>query len=253
MASKAEQSKVSARLQAVWWLTSVIQDGRSVNDILTHIQVSPSESAFAKQLLFGSLRYYHQLKAILDQLIEKPLKQKDLDIYAVLLLGVYQLRYLSVPDHAALSESVELTRKIKKSWASGLVNGILRNYQRKLAELEKKLGKANTFQYSHPNWIINQLAADWPNDYQQILAANNRRAPMSIRVNQQKICREEYLEQLAPVTFQNVVLSHKQNSLKHRPKKVSFGSKELTLLTLAVVFVLLTLKARYHLVEFYWF
>ncbi len=199
MASKAEQSKVSARLQALWWLTLVIQDGRSVNDILTHNQVLPSERAFAKQLLFGSLRYYHQLKAILDQLIEKPLKQKDLDIYAVLLLGVYQLRYLSVPDHAALSESVELTRKIKKSWAAGLVNGILRNYQRKLAEIENKLCKANTFQYSHPNWIINQLNADWPDDYRQILAANNQRAPMVIRVNQQKICREEYLERLASV------------------------------------------------------
>jgi 16S rRNA (cytosine967-C5)-methyltransferase len=194
--ASAEQTNVSARLQALWWLTSVIQDGRSVNDILTHQQVNPSESAFAKQLLFGSLRYYHQLKAILDQLIEKPLKQKDLDVFAVLLLGVYQLRYLSVPDHAALSESVELTRKIKKSWASGLVNGILRNYQRQFSEIDKKLAKANTFQFSHPNWIINQLAVDWLDDYQTILTANNLRAPMVIRVNQQKIGLDAYRDQL---------------------------------------------------------
>ena len=165
MNASPEQNKVSGRLQALWWLTLVIRDGRSVNDILTHSQVAPSENAFAKQLLFGSLRYYHQLRAILDQLIEKPLKQKDMDIYAILLLGVYQLRFLSVPDHAALSESVELTRKIKKSWASGLVNGILRNYQRQLSEIEKKLSKAKTYQFSHPNWIINQLSTDWPDDY----------------------------------------------------------------------------------------
>lgn len=199
MKVSAEKVKISARLQALWWLTSVIREGRSVNDILTHSQVTPSENAFAKQLLFGSLRYYHQLKAILDQLIDKPLKHKDLDIYAVLLLGLYQLRYLSVPDHAALSESVELTRKIKKSWASGLVNGILRNYQRQLSEIEQKLSKAKTFQFSHPNWIINQLAADWPDDYQQLLTANNERAPMVIRVNQQKVSLDEYLNQLEAV------------------------------------------------------
>lgn len=199
MNAQAKQANVSARLQALWWLTLVIREGRSVNDILIHSQVAAAESAFAKQLLFGSLRYYHQLKAILDQLIEKPLKQKDLDIYAILLLGIYQLRHLSVPDHAALSESVELTRKIKKSWASGLVNGILRNYQRQLPEIEKKLNKARTFQFSHPNWIINQLASDWPDDYQHLLSANNQRAPMVIRVNQQKISRGDYLKQLEAV------------------------------------------------------
>lgn len=199
MNASSEQLKVSARLQALWWLTSVIREGRSVNDILTHSQVAPSESAFAKQLLFGSLRYYHQLKAILDQLVEKPLKRKDLDIYAVLLLGLYQLRYLSVPDHAALSESVELTRKIKKSWASGLVNGTLRNYQRQLSEIENKLNKARTFQFSHPNWIINQLEADWPDDYQHLLTSNNQRAPMVIRVNQQKISLADYQKQLEAV------------------------------------------------------
>jgi len=193
------KSKVSPRLQALWWLTSVIKDGRSVNDLLAIQSVAamqPSDRAFAKQLLFGSLRYYHQLKAILDQLIEKPFKQKDLDVYAILILGVYQLRYLSVPDHAALSESVELTRKIKKSWASGLVNGILRNYQRKTAEIDQKLSKAKTYQFSHPNWIINQLETDWPEDYQAILSANNQRAPMTIRVNQQKVSLGDYLNQL---------------------------------------------------------
>jgi len=197
--AEAEQIKISARLQSLWWLTLVIRDGRSVNDILAHSQVDPSESAFAKQMLFGSLRYYHQLKAILDQLIEKPLKQKDLDIYAILLLGVYQLRYLSVPDHAALSESVELTRKIKKSWATGLVNGILRNYQRQLSVIEKRLSKAKTFQFSHPNWMIDQLAVDWPEDYQQLLIANNQRAPMVIRVNRQKSSLDDYLKQLEAV------------------------------------------------------
>lgn len=199
MANSTNQSKLNPRLQALYWLTSVIKDGRSVNDLLSipiHIESQATDRAFSKQLLFGSLRYYHQLKAILDQLIEKPLKQKDSDVYAILILGVYQLRYLSVPDHAALSESVELTRTIKKPWASGLVNGILRNYQRKTSEIDKQLAKAKTYQFSHPNWIINQLEADWSDDYQAILKENNQRAPMTIRVDQQKISQDDYLIKL---------------------------------------------------------
>ena len=202
MVNSTNQSKLNPRLQALYWLTSVIKDGRSVNDLLSMPLAADSKAtdrAFSKQLLFGSLRYYHQLKAILDQLIEKPLKQKDSDVYAILILGVYQLRYLSVPDHAALSESVELTRTIKKPWASGLVNGILRNYQRKTTEIDKKLAKAKTYQFSHPNWIINQLQADWPDDFQAILTANNQRAPMTIRVNQQKNSLDDYLIKLQQV------------------------------------------------------
>ncbi|MCF6192915.1 MAG: hypothetical protein L3J46_01105 [Kangiellaceae bacterium] len=100
---------ISARLQALWWLVAVSKDGRSVNDLLANRKdylVADAEVAFAKQLLFGSLRFFHQIKAILDQLLEKPLKQKDADIFAIVILGIYQLRHLSVPDHAALSQSV---------------------------------------------------------------------------------------------------------------------------------------------------
>jgi len=203
---KPDQKSISPRLQALWWLSSVIKDGRSINEILsnkTTTKISPTDLPFAKQILFGSLRYYHQIKAILDQLLEKPLKQKDLDVYAILLMGVYQFRYLSVPDHAALSESVELTRKIKKPWASKLVNGVLRNYQRQVGEIETKLKNARTFRYSHPNWIINQLESDWGDIYPQILEQNNRQAPMTIRVNSRLITREEYSQQLESVDLES--------------------------------------------------
>jgi len=196
---RSNQKPISARLQALRWLVSVVSDGRSVNDLLANPQqhsVATGEIAFAKQLLFGSLRYYHQTKAILDQLLEKPLKQKDLDIYGILILGIYQLRYLAVPDHAALSECVELTRKIKKNWASGLVNAVLRSYLRDADEIDKKLAKAKTYQYSHPNWIINQLELDWGADAKLILQANTQRAPMTLRVNRNKIGVAEYQKQL---------------------------------------------------------
>lgn len=198
--SKDEVNKVSARLQAVWWLSAVIKDGRSLNEILSlsfnnkfnSLEENSSGVAFAKHILFGSLRYYHQIKAILDQLLEKPLKQKDADVYCILISGVYQLMYLSVPDHAAISESVDLTKKIKKKWAAGLVNAVLRGFQRKKNEIEDKLNKADTYIYSHPNWIINQLKIDWPGNYKEILIANNERAPMTIRINSILLNKQAY-------------------------------------------------------------
>lgn len=200
MSANSQQPSVNARLQAHRWLTAVIKDGRSVNELLARESVSQitiDQPAFAKQLLFGSLRFYHEIKAILDQLLQKPLKQKDTDIWTILLLGIYQLRYLSVPDHAALSECVELTRKIKKPWASGLVNATLRNFQRQQSDIEQKLQKAKTYQYSHPNWIINQLSEDWGEQQAgQILQQNNQQAPMTIRVNSLHCSRNSYQQEL---------------------------------------------------------
>lgn len=200
MSANSQQPLVNARLQALRWLTAVIKDGRSVNELLARDSVSQiniDQPAFAKQLLFGSLRFYHEIKAILDQLLQKPLKLKDTDVWTILLIGIYQLRYLSVPDHAALSECVELTRKIKKPWASGLVNATLRNFQRQQSDIEKKLQKAKTYQYSHPNWIINQLSEDWGEEQAgQILQQNNQQAPMTIRVNSLYCNRKDYQQQL---------------------------------------------------------
>ncbi|MBV1908861.1 MAG: 16S rRNA (cytosine(967)-C(5))-methyltransferase RsmB [Kangiellaceae bacterium] len=193
---------ITARQQALNWLNLVAINGRSVNEILAHTGEKESgsnkltDTAFAKQLLFGSLRFYHQIKGIIDLLLEKPLKQKDQDLHSILILGIYQLRYLSVPDHAAISESVELTRAIKKKWAAGLINGCLRNYQRQVDQIEAKLANAKTFINSHPNWIVNQIETDWEQRAEAILLANNQKAPMSIRVNQRVVSRIEYQQLL---------------------------------------------------------
>ncbi len=197
MQEKSANHTKSSRRLAFQWLASVVNDGRSVNDILSRTEVSEGvlakDISFAKQILFGSLRYFHQIKAILEQLLEKPLKQKDQDVWVILVMGIYQLRYMSVPDHAAISETVELSKRIKKPWASGLINACLRNYLRRVADIEAKLSKAKTFKTSHPNWIIQQLENDWPEQAKAILSANNQRAPMTIRVNTLKLSRDDYL------------------------------------------------------------
>jgi len=195
---------------AFHWLVGVVIKGRSINELLATAaldnsperlskcpepllqNLEPQQRSFAKQLLFGTIRHYHQLKAILDQLLKKSFKQKDQDLAIVLMMGIYQLGYLSTADHAALSQSVELVRKINKNWACGLVNGVLRQYLRNRQSIEQQLSPANTFIYSHPNWIINQIQQDWPDEADQILQANNQQGPMFLRINALKMSRDDY-------------------------------------------------------------
>lgn len=191
-------AKHNARRVAVGWLQQVISQGKSIQQIMQQqsTPLSAREQALAKQLLFGCTRYFFALKLIIENLLEKPLKAKDDDVFIVLLIGIYQLKYLAIPDHAAISESVELTKKIKKSWASGLVNGLLRNFQRNQQALDNQLATSKRYQFAHPVWMIDQLHDDWPDDYQQILKQNNQQAAMIIRVNTLKISLNDYQKKL---------------------------------------------------------
>jgi 16S rRNA (cytosine967-C5)-methyltransferase len=183
---------------ALAWLKLVVLDGQSINQILPNKpkDLSGKDQALAKQLLFGSLRFFHQLELISKHLMDKPIKNKDKDILLIIVMGLYQLKYLSIPDHAALSESVKLTKKQGKQWASGLVNAVLRRYQREKVTIEKSMAESSIFNYSHPDWIIEQLYQDWPNDAKAILLGNNQQAPMILRANTLRNSRETYLEKL---------------------------------------------------------
>ena len=190
------------RQVALSWLVQVLSKGRSVNELLAlknEIALQPQHRALAKQMLFGCLRYYHQLKTITDNLLEKPFKAKDTDLELIIIIGLYQMKYLATPDHAAISESVELSRSIKKEWAAGLINGVLRRFQRDVTKIEMGLAKSLQFQFSHPGWIVKKLKQDWPLEFEQVLTSNNQQAPMTLRVNTSKNSVKEYLGKLEPL------------------------------------------------------
>lgn len=155
----------------------------------------PSSLSLLKELCFGCCRWYYQLDARLQTLLGKPLKKKDADIHALLLTGLYQLQHLSMPDYVAINETVNATVLLKKVWAKGLVNGVLRQFQRELAAGLPEL-KDDSSRYSHPQWLIKQIQADWPEHWQPVLEAGNTQAPMTLRINLQQISRDSYLQHL---------------------------------------------------------
>lgn len=194
----AKQQKQSARATAARVIAEVVQKKHSLNAVLAaSLPLLPeNERSLCQQLCYGVLRWHPQLDAISQQLLTKALKAKDADIAALLLCGLYQLRDLRIPSHAAISETVNATKTLGKQWAKGLVNASLRNYQRQSEDINNKLQQADSAFYAHPDWLIQSFKQDWPDSWQAILNASNQQPPMMLRVNQQKTTRQDYLTQL---------------------------------------------------------
>lgn len=203
MTSNNKTISSSARQIAVTVICGVVRDGKSLTDALSLCDdLEPREAAFCRELCYGTLRWYFRLEAILSALLKKAFKPKDLDIKVLALLGLYQIIYLSTPDHAAVSETVNLCKKGKKSWAKGVLNGVLRHFLRHRESIENTVDSNVKQRFSHPDWLVEQLENDWGDDLHSILQANNQYPPMSIRVNQKHCSRDEYLRLLQMVDIQ---------------------------------------------------
>ncbi len=188
---------MSLRLIATGVLVKVVKDGQSLTVALEKAFESVEDSkdrAFIQALCFGVIRQYHRLDFILQQLLSKALRNKDTDIKMLLLIGLYQLQYMRVKSHAAVSETVSAAKK--KSWAKSLVNGVLRQYIREQDSLEDAANKDRLAVNSHPEWLVNKLENDWPEQATALLAENNKQPPMVLRVNLSQTTREAYLQLL---------------------------------------------------------
>jgi 16S rRNA (cytosine967-C5)-methyltransferase len=185
------------RAQAARVLAATVADGQSLSQSLPPglERVSTRDRALLQQLCYGTLRSYHRMLGIIQQLLKKPLKKKDADIQALLLCGAYQLLEMRTPDHAALSSSVEACRVLKKPWATGLVNGVLRRCAREQASLLEALDDAQLA--SHPQWLYQSVRQHWPEHSEAIVLANNQAPPMVLRVNTRQTNREDYTARLA--------------------------------------------------------
>ena len=154
------------------------------------------DRGFVKELCFGTLRWFDQLDFMLGRYVSKPLKPGDSDIRMLILVGLYQLHHLDTPAHAAVSETVNATPELGKAWAKPLVNAVLRRSQREFQRLKPELDRNPGARHSHPAWLVGRLKSDWPEQWQTILEANNRRPPQHLRVNALRTTRENYLEDL---------------------------------------------------------
>jgi 16S rRNA (cytosine967-C5)-methyltransferase len=186
----------AVRAEAAQAVDAVVSRGRSLDDALSAAdpRVDATDRPLLRMLCYGTLRNHWQLREFSALLLDKPLRSVDSVIESLIAVGLFQLTESRIPEHAAVSLTVDAARRLRRPRYAPLINAVLRNFRRKgLAESAPSSEEAR---FNHPGWLIRRLKQDWPEEWQQILDANNARAPMWLRVNRQKVSAGEYLERL---------------------------------------------------------
>jgi len=152
---------------------------------------TPGERGALQDIVYGSLRQLGRLDAWLAALLERPLTDPELGW--LLRVAIYQLAYTRAPAHAVVHNAVTAAGE---GWRRGLANAVLRNFQRRRAELEKLADAQPRARWSHPDWWIAKLQAEHPDHWQGVLEASQQHPPFTLRVN----CRHgdvaDYLQRL---------------------------------------------------------
>ncbi len=184
------------RATAAEAIDAVVNGGRSLDAVLDKFgeRVADRDKPLLRMLTYGCLRNHWRIDEWLSGLLDRPPRKKDRVIRALLAVGLFQLTDTRIPDHAAVSQTVEAARVLRRPKFAGLVNAILRRFMReKLVEREPAGLEAR---WNHPSWMIETIQRDWPDDWEGILAANNDRAPMWLRVNARRQSPDDYLARL---------------------------------------------------------
>jgi len=198
---------MSSRLLAANAVAAVIKGGESLTPALDRAQSQANESdrALIAQLCFGTLRFEPRLSEVLNTLVSKPLRPKDTDVRALCLVGLYQLMYGISKPHAVINETVGAAKKLKKPWATGLVNAVLRNYLKSSSEIEDRLTQNKAFISAHPDWLSGMIAKAWPDRYSDIIEANNTQPPLTLRVNLARLSREQASKNLQQANISHAI------------------------------------------------
>lgn len=161
----------------------------------SHPHLTPQQRAATQDLSYGALRHYGRLRSLLDQLLQRT--PDDTRVVCLLLVALYQLEYSKASHYAVVDHAVKAAAQLKKPWAKGLVNAVLRNFLRQREALLEKIANDEVARYSYPQWWIDRLRQQYPAQWQAMLETGNQRPPMTLRINRRQGSAAEYLARLA--------------------------------------------------------
>ncbi|MGC2518153.1 MAG: 16S rRNA (cytosine(967)-C(5))-methyltransferase RsmB [Burkholderiales bacterium] len=170
--------------------------GESLNAALAQLKRRggpPALTAAAQDLCYNALRGYGVVDTALDRLLDKPLT--DFPLRGLLLAALAELMARPQSAHAIVHQAVEAAR-VARPRAKGLINAVLRNFQRRAPTLMPEIEATEPGRYRHPQWWIDALREAYPREWDTVLLESNRHPPMTLRVNRRRLTAEAYLEKL---------------------------------------------------------
>lgn len=194
MNTRSPGEGTAALVAATRVVDAVVGEGRSAEDALDAQQGGPAVQAIA----LGTLRWFQRLSPAFDSLLDRPGADTQGIVKALLVTAAHQIGYSRNAPQGVVDAAVDATRSLGVARASGLVNAVLRRYVRERGAIHSRLDSSDlAVLHSHPRWLVKLLQRDWPEQARTILAGNNLRAPMTLRVDLSRTSVAQVLETFA--------------------------------------------------------
>lgn len=203
MLTDTRENEAAGTMLSVQWLAAnalaAVLQGRSLTAVFEQTlsrksALAPAQRGALRDIVSGTLRRLGLIRGVLAQLLRRP--PDDPRIESLLACVLYQLEFTRAPQHAVVDQAVEAIAAAGLPWAKGLVNAVSRRYLREREPLLRAARDTELGRYDHPDWWLARLRADHPADWERIVAAGNERPLMTLRVNQRRTSRDDYLERL---------------------------------------------------------
>ncbi|MBS0611989.1 MAG: 16S rRNA (cytosine(967)-C(5))-methyltransferase RsmB [Proteobacteria bacterium] len=189
---------LSARALAARALAAVLERDVTLEAALEQaLREAPATlHANVRSLGYGAVRGYFRHEALLKRLLAQPLASSARLARALLSVALFELEDARTPQYAVVDAAVEAARDLHLHKLTGLINALLRRYLREREPLDADLARNPAVRHAFPEWLAQQIRADWPVRWTQILAASDRQAPLWLRINARRAADQAYLEEL---------------------------------------------------------
>jgi 16S rRNA (cytosine967-C5)-methyltransferase len=174
------------RADCAWVIYQILEHGKSSRECLERVQRRHNvrDNAWLQEMSLGVMRRLPILQHWLRGLLDRPLKGNKKVVEHLILLGLYQLHYSRVSSHAAVGETVAAASYLGATSLKGLVNAVLRNFQRE--NLSDKPIENPIIESGLPKWLFKAIENAYGEDASHVREATNAMAPIWLRVNKQK-------------------------------------------------------------------
>lgn len=163
------------------------------------------DRALARRLAHAVLRDWPAVNGLVGRLLQRKPARRDRLVHFILGVALAELREAREPARAVVHAAVEAARAAGLTHLAGLVNAVLRNYQRNTAALTAALPDDPVHRYGYPGWLIARIQSDWPEAWEDVLVAGNRPPPLWLRVNRRYWSREQARRSLADAGFPTTI------------------------------------------------
>ena len=182
-------------LHAAAGLVTAVIAGRNFDTVLARAGLVGPIRAATMDLAYTTLRAFGRGDYLLGRLLQRPLK--DTTARGLLLVALARLEARPDDGHTTVDQAVTAATRIARGRYKGLVNGVLRNFLRRRADLLAQAEADPVARWRHPAWWIARLQQDHPAHWESILAAGNSHPPLCLRVNRRRATSADFSNQLA--------------------------------------------------------